>query len=137
MKIKLVNSDWQCAHIFQYICVSAISLVADYLIYYTLVVKAMISASAASVLGYSFGLIVAYVLIRNRVFKNGWLENQKKIEFLLFVLSGVLGMVLTYGTVRCVIDVTGDCVNLAKFFAVMVSFVVVYLFRKLVVFRNA
>ena len=97
----------------------------------------MISASAASVLGYSFGLIVAYVLIRNRVFKNGWLENQKKIEFLLFVLSGVLGMVLTYGTVRCVIDVTGDCVNLAKFFAVMVSFVGVYLFRKLVVFRNA
>lgn len=105
--------------------------------YLTLVLKSTMSASAASVLGYSCGLIVAYVLIRKRIFKNGWLENQKKIEFVLFVLSGIFGMILTYSTVRCVVHMMGECINLAKFFAVIVSFVGVYFFRKFVVFRNA
>jgi len=91
----------------------------------------------ASVFGYLFGMIVAYILIRDNVFNDGWLEDKKKLEFMLFLLSGLLGLALTYGSVRCVVYMIGERINLAKLVAVGVSFVGVYFFRKFVVFRNA
>jgi putative flippase GtrA len=121
----------------RYVGASAIALTADYLVYWFLATRSIVTVSLASVFGYLFGMIVAYILIRDNVFNDGWLEDKKKLEFMLFLLSGLLGLALTYGSVRCVVYMIGERINLAKLVAVGVSFVGVYFFRKFVVFRNA
>ena len=72
----------------------------------------------------------------NQVFKDGWLREKKYAEFLMFLLSGALGMLLTYAVVWVVVESIGEKTLLAKTLAVGVSFIGVYLFRKWVVFKK-
>jgi putative flippase GtrA len=120
----------------KYLFASAQALVVDYGCYWLLATNDLMSLPSAAVTGYSAGLVVAYFLIADKVFKDGWLNKSKKLEFLLFVASGLLGILLTYATVRTFILIIGERVNMAKLSAVVVSFVGVYIFRKLVVFKS-
>ena len=119
-----------------YLFASAKALVVDYGCYWLLATNDLMSLPSAAVTGYSAGLVVAYFLIADKVFKDGWLNKSKKLEFLLFVASGLLGILLTYATVWTFILIIGERVNMAKLSAVVVSFVGVYIFRKLVVFKS-
>ena len=56
---------------------------------------------------------------------------------LLFLSSGLLGTVITYGTVKLYVLVVGQHVNQAKLAAIAISFFSVYLYRKYLVFRRA
>jgi putative flippase GtrA len=120
----------------KYLFASAQALVVDYGCYWLLATNDLMSLPSAAVTGYSAGLVVAYFLIADKVFKDGWLNKSKKLEFLLFVASGLLGILLTYATVRTFVLIMGERVNMAKISAVVVSFVGVYIFRKLVVFKS-
>ena len=120
----------------KYLFASAQALVVDYGCYWLLATNDLMSLPSAAVTGYSAGLVVAYFLIADKVFKDGWLNKSKKLEFLLFVASGLLGILLTYATVWTFILIIGERVNMAKLSAVVVSFVGVYIFRKLVVFKS-
>jgi len=91
----------------------------------------------AAVCGYTLGLFVAYFLISRKVFKNGWLADKKHFEILLFILSGLLGIGLTYLSVKLYIYFFGEQINSAKLFAVIISFTGVYIFRKFYVFKGA
>lgn len=71
----------------------------------------------------------------NRVFVGGWLSNHKFQEILLFLISGILGALLTYITVFLAVELLNAGPNLAKFFAICMSFFGVYLFRKYFVFK--
>lgn len=120
----------------KYFLASAIALVVDYGTYWSLVkVKAM-DLPTAAVAGYAVGLVVAYFLISQGVFTNGWLRERRKIEALLFALSGLLGIGLTYVSVALFVMLFGESVHGAKLVAVAISFAGVYLFRKTVVFRD-
>ena len=55
---------------------------------------------------------------------------------LLFVSSGLLGTLITYGTVKLYVLLVGSDINQAKLAAIVVSFFSVYGFRKWVVFRR-
>lgn len=121
----------------QYFLASLLALIIDYAVYWLLATQSSLGLPTSAVIGYGSGLVVAYALMANKVFKNGWLSDRKRIEFLMFVASGLLGMLLTYSAVSIAIVMIGQKPTLAKAYAVAVSFAGVYLFRKLVVFRRA
>lgn len=119
----------------KYFLASLVALFIDYAVYWLLATESSLGLPTSAVIGYGSGLIVAYVLMVNKVFKNGWLGDRKRIEFLMFLASGLLGMLLTYSSVSIAIVIIGQKPTLSKACAVTVSFIGVYLFRKLVVFR--
>ncbi len=121
---------------FKYLMVSVVALCVDYSTYWAIASRNILDLPLAAVLGYTSGLVIAYVLMTRNVFKDGWLQDKKHIEFLMFLISGGLGMLLTYGVVWLVVENIGDSPLIAKTLAVAVSFAGVYLFRKLVIFRN-
>jgi putative flippase GtrA len=119
----------------KYLFLSLICLIVDYLTYWALSVNKIFSIPLSSVLGYSLGLLVSYFLLKNSIFSNGWLRNRKSYEFILFLTSGALGILITYLTTMIFVMVYGENIHVAKISGVGLSFVSVFLFRKKVVFR--
>lgn len=120
----------------KYFAASAIALSIDYATYWAIVQSNLMELKGAAVVGYMVGLVVAYFLISERVFSDGWLRERRSYEALLFALSGVLGIVLTYISVAFYVFAFGESVHGAKLLAIGISFIAVYLFRKLFVFRS-
>ena len=135
-KIKQFVARLKPVEFIKYTLASALAFAVDYACYWFLVRNQLLDLPKAAVIGYITGLVVAYFLIATRVFKDGRLKDRKSIEAFLFLLSGLLGIMLTYLSVTVVVLIFGERINLAKFTAVGVSFIGVYLFRKLYVFRN-
>lgn len=121
----------------KYFGASALALGLDYCIYWIAVRYGHLDLPQAAAIGYLAGLVLAYFLIGNGVFKNGWLKNKKLLEALLFFCSGMLGIVITYITVTVFVYLFGPRLNEAKIAAILFSFFSVYLFRKFLVFRKS
>lgn len=119
-----------------YLLASLLALAVDYSCYWFLAGNHILSQPTAAVIGYLIGLIVAYFLIAERVFKDGWLKNKKYYELILFLVSGILGAILTYLAVFLYGYIIRENIHEAKIFAIGLSFTGVYAFRKLVVFRR-
>jgi putative flippase GtrA len=119
-----------------YFSVSAFCLLLDYFIYWLLAFNKLLSPQLASVMGYSAGFLLSYFLMSQRVFKDGWMKDKKHIEFILFVASGFVGALLTYVTVKMYVIAFGLHLAKAKIVAIGISFVCVYTFRKIFVFRK-
>ena len=122
-------------HYLKYLLASAAALVVDYGCYWALGAYQIMDLSAAAVVGYALGLVVAYFLISRTIFVDGWLRDKKQYEILLFGLSGLLGIALTYSSVLLFVSIFGEYIHGAKLVAVGISFFGVYLFRRCVVFR--
>lgn len=120
----------------QYTAISATALILDYAVYWLLMSRGVLGAGQAAALGYSAGLLLAYVLMSRHTFRNGWLSRYKAREAALFALSGLLGIGLSYGVTEAYMRAVAPNMHGAKASAVGVSFVAVYAFRKLVVFRE-
>jgi len=120
-----------------YVIVSGIALCVDYGSYWLLATGTDLALPVAASIGYGIGLIVAYFLIAGRVFEDGWLRNKRVLEVTLFLLSGLLGVFLTYGTVAMYINLFGEHLHGPKLLAISISFIGVYIFRKYVVFRQS
>jgi putative flippase GtrA len=95
----------------------------------------MISVPTAAVIGYSSGIVVSYFLIKCKVFGHGWLSGKPRIEFSLFVFSSIIGLIVTYFVAAYIIFLFGQQPQLAKLGSSVLSFFVVYFFRKKIVFR--
>jgi len=124
--------DWSREFV-KYTLASAIALIVDYASYILLVKSIGMSLPSAAVAGYTIGLILAYFLISKKVLSNSRYKEQKR-QFVLFLVSGALGVGLTYSSSAIAIALWGNVLHIAKLAAVTVSFFGVYLFRKLVVF---
>jgi putative flippase GtrA len=121
----------------RYVIASAIALCVDYGSYLVIAKTTNITLPTAAAMGYSVGLIAAYFLIAGPVFKDGWLRKKKLFESGLFLVSGLLGVTLTFLTVYLYVSAFGERLHSSKLIAITVSFVGVYLFRKYVVFRQS
>lgn len=119
-----------------YTVASAVALVLDYAIYWLLVAKFGIAIGPAAAAGYVVGLLLAYVLMTFGVFARRSRPRSRLSEAALFVLSGLLGLGLTFATATLVSNLTNGNLHAAKLAAVGTSFGAVYLFRKFVVFRS-
>lgn len=120
----------------KYTTASAAALALDYGVYWLLAGGLGIDVGPAAALGYAVGMLLAYLLLSAGVFRGRWLSGRRGIEATLFVLSGLVGLVLTFVTATLVHQLAGGSLHVAKFAAVAVSFVTVYLIRKFVVFRR-
>ena len=120
----------------KYTGASAVALALDYGIYWSLAGLLAVDIGLAAAVGYLAGLALAYMLLIYGVFARRSTSRGRSAEAGLFVLSGLLGLALTYITAALASRVLGGTLHDAKLCAVAVSFVSVYLFRKLVVFRG-
>ena len=136
MKHKNILKIFDHVILLKYLYISAISLIVDYSVYLVLVYSKLLSIPIASAAGYSSGMVLSYLLLITNVFTDGWLKQKRLQESILFLISGALGITLTYLTSWLVLQLAGPQVQLAKLLSVMVSFFSVYLFRKFIVFRK-
>jgi putative flippase GtrA len=120
---------------FQYFLISLGCLLVDLMTYWMLL-KIHLSAPNAAVIAYVLGLLLAYQQMKKRIFKSGWLNDHRKSEFFMFLLSGVLGVAVTYLVVYFGTHVIGESASASKAAAVTLSFVSVFLFRKYLIFRE-
>jgi putative flippase GtrA len=126
----------QLIEFIKYVGASAVALLVDYGVYWFVARQDWLTLPQAAVTGYLAGLVVAYFLVSARIFKDGWLKHQKIYEMLLFLSSGLLGTVITYGTVKLYVLVVGEHLNQAKLAAIGISFFSVYVYRKYLVFKR-
>ena len=118
-----------------YTVFSAAALLLDYTVYWLLVKQSGMGVGLSATISYSAGLVLSYVLMSRFLFRNAWLSDTKFKEKALFLTSGLLGMSLTFLVTECYIAFVGESIHVAKISAIAVSFVSVYAFRRLVVFR--
>lgn len=117
-----------------YTASSLVALLVDYGTYWLLAAAWGMELGSAAAIGYMTGLAVSYLLLTRAVFLQRRHASRPAIEMLLFFVSGILGVTLTYLTVSALSRLAGADLHTAKLAAVGVSFVTVYLFRKTVVF---
>lgn len=118
----------------KYTGASAIALLVDYGSYLVLLSLTLHSPEVLATISYLLGLGVAYVLMKHLVFN---FKNQLSIkaERFRFLISGLIGSITTYLTTKISMWVY-PYPEIAKLVAVGVSFFVVYLYRKVYVFKQ-
>ena len=114
---------------------SFFALICDCVIYYSLLIAGLFNIPVAASLGYLGGLLIAYMLLIRYVFFDKR-SRDRSLELALFILSGFLGVFLTFISVKVYVSIFEENIFRAKFFAVSISFITIYLFRRLVVFRS-
>ena len=119
----------------RYSFASFCALIVDYSTYILLVNIVLLQPEIVASLSYLFGLTIAYILLKLFVF-NFDVKYTVKTERLLFFISGLIGTIVTYFVTKISIIFFGN-VFIAKGIAVLFSFIIVYLFRKLYVFKKA
>lgn len=118
----------------RYTFVSFAALAVDYVFYIFLINFTSFKAEIAASISYMIGLVLAYVLLKKFVFNFG-VKHRVKVERILFFLSGLIGTVTTYLVAKTSMFLYANPF-IAKGNAVIVSFVIVYLFRKYYVFKK-
>ncbi|KVF03241.1 GtrA family protein [Burkholderia vietnamiensis] len=119
----------------RYCVVSVVSLGVDWALFVVLTATMPIDAGISAWLAYLGGGGVNYLLSRRVVFRSDATGRRQLGEALLFAASCALGSLLTGGIVHIASARVGTVA--AKWIAVAVSFVTLYLVRRIVVFRTA
>jgi len=121
---------------FKYFLVSLICLVIDFSSYLFLFYVLNIDLDISATIGYVAGLIISYFLLTKYVFSSVSRNSLKFLlrRFFLFLISGTVGAISTFSVVNIVVVIFGNNVYLAKAMAVISSFLIVFLFRKFIVF---
>lgn len=118
----------------RYLLASIVSLAFDVALFMVLVTL-MMEASIASILGYSAGIVVHWLISSSFVFP-GKKRGGAALQFqrLGFVATALLGLAITFGIVKWM-TALGFVPLAAKGAAIFVSFFAVYLTRRFGVFR--
>lgn len=132
--VRKSRSLLEIAH---YTAISCAALVLDYSVYWLLLSTGQLSIGPAAAAGYSIGLVFAYLIMSDQLFKDGWLSGHRAKEAGLFALSGLIGIALSYVVAEAYNTFVQNNIYYAKLSATLICFVIVYAFRKCVVFRRA
>ena len=130
---KLLASQSLFMQIGRYGLVSVAALGCDFFVFLALTQSGVIPAIAGMV-GYAFGLMLHFVLSTLFVFDTSASQKTKARLFGEFAVSGGAGLVLTAAVITVMTHRLHAAPVLAKITAVIVSFVVVFLLRRTVVF---
>lgn len=135
--IKLANR--LRGHVFlRYVAVSVGALATDMILFLLLLEMGM-PGTAASAVGYSVGILAHWILSSRKVFhervseKGTAARTQQKA---MFLLSALIGLVLTIAVVGAGTALGLDA-RIAKVAAIATSFLLTYLLRNVVIFRQA
>ncbi|WVH09083.1 MAG: hypothetical protein EoVTN8_405 [Fluviibacter phosphoraccumulans EoVTN8] len=117
----------------KYTVVSIISLFVDYLTYYIVFKHTALGIQFAASIGYVVGLFCAYILLKKFVFLGT--EREIRLEFFMFLISGMIGILTTFFTISTYVNFFGDeNYILAKAVTTICAFIIVYIFRRVYVF---
>lgn len=116
-----------------YLAISFVGLVVDYLAAISLI-RAGLPLTVSAFAGYVLGLFVILPLLKRFVFATRY--PGRLTELLFYASSGLLGAVVTSGTVWLVAVAWGSEFSMAKLFAVGASFLSVFAYRYLLVFAK-
>jgi putative flippase GtrA len=119
----------------RYALVSALALILDFVIYLLLAAGGT-KVALAGALGYACGLALHYVLSVRYVFDPGAAHKGQSRLFAEFAVSGLVGMAITALVIAAAVDTGGMPLMPAKALAVGVSFLVVFVLRRSVVFAG-
>ncbi|MGB5077641.1 MAG: GtrA family protein [Sphingorhabdus sp.] len=122
---------------FRYLVVSVGALAVDIGAFLALL-QIGIASVAASAAGYCLGIFTHWMLSSRKVFQDrvsGRGTAERTQQKAMFVVSALLGLVLTMSIVG-VGEALGSDPRIAKILAVGVSFLLTYLLRNAVIFRN-
>ena len=121
----------------RYAAVSVVALGSDMIIF-LLFLTAGLSGIAASALGYSVGIFVHWILSSRKVFADRVSEKgsaARAQQKAMFLVSALLGLTLTIAIVGAGTMVGVDA-RLSKVAAIIISFMLTYLLRNIVIFRS-
>lgn len=118
----------------RYSFVSLAALTVDYIYYIILIKLFLLQVEIAASISYMVGLLLAYFLLKKFVF-NFDVRYKVKVESILFFLSGLIGTFTTYLVAMASMFFYANP-YIAKGNAALLSFFIVYLFRKLYVFKE-
>lgn len=93
-------------------------------------------AAVAGIVGYSFGLVLHYVLSIRYVFQTDVSIKGGLRRFVEFVLSGLIGVAITWLIIAVATEVLHLPALIGKVAAVGTSFVIVFLLRRGIVFAG-
>ena len=109
--------------------ISGIALIIDLYFYKLLNDFNEFSIPIAATISYCSGLAFSYTVLILTLFKQARYSNRRLIEMLLFASSGIMGSATTFIVSSIVSNYRESSAWEAKFFAVGMSFLVVYFFR--------
>jgi putative flippase GtrA len=121
----------------RYVVVSVGALASD-MILFLLLLAAGLPGVAASAVGYSVGILVHWILSSRKVFadrvseKGSAARTQQKA---MFLFSALLGLMLTIVIVGAG-TMMGVDARISKVAAIIISFMLTYLLRNIVIFRS-
>lgn len=135
--IKLII-DMRGITFVRYLVVSVGALAVDLGAFLALL-QTGLNSVVASAMGYGLGIFAHWMLSSRKVFHDRVSDRgtaARTQQKAMFVVSALLGLVVTMSIVG-IGDALGRDPRLAKFVAIGVSFVLTYLLRDVVIFRNA
>lgn len=116
-----------------YAAVSALALTVDVAILYLTAVRLEMPGYLAAALAYAAGLVVHYLLAVRWVFTYRRMASQRRTEATVYALTGLAGILLSAGIVH-VGGLLGQSLAVSKLAAIAVSFIAVFLIRKVTLF---
>ena len=123
-------------HLIKYVFISGFALSADLYSFQIVSKVFFLSVPTASTISYCIGLCVAYLIFVNSIFASAKNDKRKKLQILLFAISGVLGVVTTFFVSTISFHLFNAGRWESKTSAVFCSFFIVYWYRNRYVFAN-
>lgn len=119
----------------KYTLVSGLALSSDLATFY-LALYLGTPAPTAGVMGYSLGLVLHFVLSSNFVFDTAQTEKTKRLLFIQFAASGLIGVIATWVIIFVTEGLLGYSPTIAKGCAVLITFIMVFVIRRSIVFAK-
>ena len=116
-----------------YAVVSALALAVDLVILYLATARFAMAGYLAAALAYAIGLAAHYVLSVRYVFRYRRMASQRRTEVMVYALTGLVGILLSAGIVHAG-DLLGQSLAASKSVAIAVSFIAVFMIRKITLF---
>lgn len=116
-----------------YAAVSALALVVDVAVLYLGTTRFAMPGYIAAALAYTVGLAVHYLLSVRYVFTYRRMAFQRRTEVTVYALTGLVGIMLSAGIVHAG-ELLGQSLAASKLVAIAVSFIAVFMIRKVTLF---
>ncbi len=129
------GSAYRLRRLLRYTGVNIVSVTLDYAIFLSLTYLYDIPV-AASIVAYAIALALNYDLSKRFVFGSAGSQKSEKRLFTEFLVTGLLGLVLTAVATGIGIHTFGFSPALSKTIAVLICFVVLYMIRSRLVFTR-
>lgn len=134
-KLLVSSSNNTLLQLFRYTFVGGFAFVVDFGLLYTLTEFGDLHYLLSATISFVAGLVVNYVLSKLWVFTQSTYSN-KRVEFLLFAIIGVIGLLINNVSIWLLSDVLGLWYMLSKAITTIVTYLWNFFARKYLLFNK-